>query len=146
MRFRLTSLAAGSALVAASLLLNSACSHSGGVVEWPALKEMDEWAEKGEGWAEDNKIAEMRQGLPQLKAAAEKLVASPVPANAKDPAAVAQTMNDFKDVLKQLNKPNLSDDDLKVSVASVHPLVEKLMGVAGLPHIHEHPEEKSEKK
>jgi hypothetical protein len=145
MNFRLVSLAVWPALVAVSLWFNSACSRSGGVVEWPALKEMDEWAEKGEGWAEDNKIAEMRQGLPGLKAAAEKLVASPVPANAKDTAAVAQTMNDFKDVLKHLNKPNLSDEDLKTSVAAVHPLVEKLMGVAGLPHVHEHPD-KDEKK
>jgi len=133
------------AMMAAPLLVSTSCSRSGGVVEWPALREMDEWAEKGEGWADDNKIAEMRQGLAGIKGAAEKLVASPVPANAKDPAAVTQTMNDFRDVLKQLSKPNLSDDEMKAAVASVHPLVERLMGVAGLPHVHEHPD-KAEKK
>ena len=122
------------------------CSPSASVVQWPALREMDEWAEKGEGWAEDNKVAEMRKALPNFLKAMQDLVASPVPANAKEPAAVAQTMGDFRDLLKQLQKPNLSDDELKAFVASIHPLVEKLMGVAGLPHVHEHPEEKAEKK
>jgi hypothetical protein len=145
MKLRFSALAVWFAVMAAPLFITTSCSPSGGVVEWPALKEMDEWAEKGEGWADDNKIAEMRQGLPGIKAAAEKLVASPVPTNAKDPAAVAQTMTDFRDVLKQLSKPSLSDDELKAAVASVHPLVEKLMGVAGLPHVHEHPDKDDKK-
>lgn len=140
-------LLAASGLVCALMVWQFAgCSPSSTVVQWPALREMDEWAEKGEGWAEDNKIAEMRKALPDLQKAAEKLAASPLPVNAKDPAAVAQTMADFRDLLKQLQKPGLSDDELKAAVASVHPLVEKLMGAAGLPHVHEHPEEKPEKK
>src|SRR4051812_49130272 len=134
------------AVMTVPLLVSTSCSRSGGVVEWPALKEMDEWAEKGEGWAEDNKIAEMRQGLPGLKGAAEKLVASPVPYNAKDPASVAQAMGDFRELLKELNKPTLSDAELKTAVGSIHPLIEKLMGVSGMPYLHEHPGETTEKK
>lgn len=145
MKLRFSALAVWFAVMAAPLFITTSCSPSGGVVEWPALKQMDEWAEKGEGWADDNKIAEMRQGLSGLCAAAEKLSASQVPPNAKDPAAVAQAMSDFRDVLTQLKKPSLSDDELKGAVAAVHPLVEKLMGVAGLPHVHEHPD-KDEKK
>jgi hypothetical protein len=145
MKLRIFAWTAWLAAMAVPLLVSTSCSRSGGVVEWPALKEMDEWAEKGEGWADDNKIAEMHQGLAGLCAAAEKLSTSPVPSNAKDPAAVTQTMTDFRDVLKQLSKPNLPDDDLKASVAAVHPLVEKLMSAAGLPHVHEHPD-KAEKK
>jgi hypothetical protein len=144
MKTRLLVLAAGFSL--ALSLFFAACSHPDTVVQWPELKQMDDWAEKGEGWAEDNKIADMRQELPNVLKAMQTLASSPVPANAKDPAAVNQTMSDFRDLMKQLQKPNLPDDDLKASVASIHPLVEKLMGVAGLPHIHEHPEEKSEKK
>jgi len=145
MKTRLLCLAACLACVLPALF-TAGCSPPASVVQWPALKEMDEWAEKGEGWAEDNKVAEMRQALPDILKAGEKLAASPTPANAKDPAAVAQTMGDFRAVLKQLQKPALADDELKASVASIHPLVEKLMGDAGLPHVHEHPEGNTEKK
>jgi hypothetical protein len=108
------------------------------VVEWPALKEMDEWAEKGEAWADGAKIGEIRKELPGFIAAAEKLAASPVPANVADAKGVAQVMGDFRDVLTRLKKPGISDDDLKTLVAALHPLVERLMEVAGMPHVHEH--------
>ena len=114
------------------------------VVEWPALKEMDDWAEKGEAWADEGKVGEMRKALPELTAAGNKLLASAVPANARDPKAVAQTMGDFRDVISHLKKPGLSDDDLKVQVAAIHPLVASLMEASGLPHVHEH-EEKEKK-
>jgi len=125
-------------------VLPAGCSKSDGVVQWPALKDMDEWAEKGEGWAEEGKIADMRKALPDILSAGEKLAASAVPGNAKDPAAVAQTMGDFKDLLNHLKKPGLTDDDLKVQVGAIHPLVAKLMEASGLPHVHEH-EEKDKK-
>src|ERR1700761_2040859 len=88
-------------------LLFAACSHSDSVVLWPELRQMDDWAEKGEGWAEDNKIADMRKNLPDVLKAMQTLAASPVPSNAKDPAAVNLTMSDFRDLMKQLQKPNL---------------------------------------
>lgn len=122
------------------------CSRPAPVVQWPELREMDEWAEKGEGWVEDNKVAEMRSALPDILKAGGKLSASPTPSNAKDPAAVSQAMEDFRAVLKLLQKPAISDGELKDAVASIHPLVEKLMSTAGLPHVHEHPDEKPEKK
>lgn len=118
------------------------CSKSDSVVQWPALKHLDEWAEKGEGWSEEGKVAEMRQNLPALRKAVEDLLASPVPANAKDPGAVKLVLSDLKDLDHQLSKTPLSDDELKVQVASLHPIVERLMGAAGLPHVHEHEEKK----
>jgi len=118
------------------------CSKPDSVVQWPELKGLDEWAEKGEGWAEDGKVAEMRQNLPELRKAAETLLASPVPSNAKDPGAVKLLLSDLKDLDQQLGKSPLPDDELKVQVASLHPIVEKLMGAAGLPHVHEHEEKK----
>lgn len=126
-------------------LLSQSCSKSGSIVEWPALKEMDEWAEKGEGWADEGKVAEMRKALPEITAAADKLIASPVPANAKDAAAITVVMKDFRDLTALLKKPTLTDDDVKTSVAAIHPLVVKLMETSGLPHVHEHEDEEKKK-
>jgi hypothetical protein len=122
------------------------CSRTAPVVQWPELREMDEWAEKGEGWAEENKVTEMRNALPDLVKAGARLSASPIPPNAKDPAAVSLSMEDFRAVLKMLQKPAIPDGELKDAVASIHPLIEKLMSAAGLPHVHEHPGEKPQKK
>ena len=123
-------------------LIGQGCSKSGAIVEWPALKEMDEWAEKGEGWADGGQVGEMRKALPEIITAADKLVASPVPANAKSAAMVTHTMGDLRDLLLQLKKPSLSDDDMKTQVAAIHPLVAKLMEEAGLPHVHESGDDK----
>lgn len=130
-----------------ALSFHSGCSPTNSsVVQWPALREMDEWAEKGEGWAEENKVADMRKNLPALLKAGDNLVTSSMPANAKDPAGVAQAMEDFRAVVALLKKPSPSDAELKDEVASLHPLVEKLMATAGLPHVHEHREATLEKK
>lgn len=123
-------------------LVLSGCSKTEAVVRWPALHEMDEWAEKAEGWIDQNNIAAMQKALPEVQAAAKNLLASAVPANAHEPKAVAQSLADFRDVVKHLDQPKLSDDDLKAQMSALHPLVEKLMEQSGMPHVHEHEEHK----
>ena len=137
--FRFAACCAYSLFFALGILLLG-CSKAPTPVQWPALKEMDNWAEKGEGWANEGKIPQMRKNLPDLLAAGDKLLASPIPPNAQDPTAVNLAMGDFKDVMSHLKNPALSDDELKSQVAAIHPLVAKLLESAGMPHVHEHEE------
>jgi hypothetical protein len=115
----------------------SACSKPA-AVKWPALGEMDTLAERAEGWIEANNVGELRKLLPEIKAAAAKLVSSGVPANAHEPKAVEQTLADLRNLAQQFEKPTLSDDEVKAQVAAIHPLVEKLMEQSGVPHVHDH--------
>ena len=114
------------------------CSKSGSVVKWPELRELDTWAEKAEGWNETNNVAEMRKALPQVQSAVKNLADKGPPANALHPKELEQTLADLRDLLTQLQRPNLADEDLKTQLAALHPLVVKLMEQSGVPHVHEH--------
>lgn len=108
------------------------------VVKWPELRAVDELGEKIEGWNSGNNVKAMREALPEVLAAGKKLIASGVPANAVQPKAVEQSLGDLRDLLQQLEKPNLSDDDLKAPLVAIHPLVVKLLEQSGVPHVHGH--------
>ena len=118
------------------------CSKSNSVVQWPELKHLDEWADKGGAWAEDHKVADLRQNLPEIRKAMDTVLASSVPANAKDPGAVKLLLGDLKDLDQQLGKSPLEDKELETKVASLDPIVANLMQAAGMPHVHEHEEKK----
>lgn len=118
--------------------LFAACSKSPSAVQWPALREMDAWAEKIEAWSDAGNIDALKKAQPDIKAAVAKLTSSEVPSNASQPKAIAQTLADLRDILKQLNQATPSDDDLKAQMAGLHPLVEKLMEQSGMPHVHDH--------
>ncbi len=126
---------------AASLMLGLCQCQKAGPVVWPEVSALDELAEKAEGLAEQKDLKGMRSLAPALRPIGMKVVEDPVPSNVQNPAAVAQLLHDLKDLMTKLDKPEaLSDADLQVLVAGVHPIVEELILKAGMPHVHEkHP-------
>ena len=122
----------------AVVLLGLTHCHKSSVVSWPELASLDATAEKAEGLCETHNTKGIRALLPELIPAGAALAGSAIPANAAQPAATAEILNDLKDLLSKLGDgAKLQDSDLEPLVASIHPIVEQLLITSGMPHIHE---------
>ena len=73
------------------------------------------------------------------------VVAEPVPAGAKNPGQVKVLLGDLKSLSDSLTNPGQQDGgELTAILCGIHPIVEKLLEAAGMPHVHE--DEKPAKK
>jgi hypothetical protein len=121
------------------LLGIAACKQQPGasqVVVWPELSAFDETAAKAEGLARVGDLDALRQMLPELVETGLAVTPATIPANAKNPAALAAPLADLSELVTKLAAPALTRDDLNTLTLALHPLVEWMMGEAGMPHIH----------
>ena len=86
--------------------------------------------------AED--VAALRQIAGTVKAAAIAVARDTLPAGAKQPAEVRTLQGDLANLADAIRDPAQQDGvELTGILAGVHPIVEKLMEAAGMPHVHE---------
>ncbi len=113
-------------------------AQSATVVSWKSLKKLDDLAERSEALCERKAVAELRELAPAIKKAAAAVIADPVPAGAKDPAQVKVLQGDLKSLSDALSNPKQQDGvELTAILSGIHPIVEKMMEAAGMPHVHE---------
>lgn len=104
---------------------------------WPELSALDEFAHELEQLVEENRVADLRKLAPELKSAAEKLAASPIPADAKMKPVLEGMAKEIGTLAGSLaSVESLSDDALKTTMEAFHPLVLGMMETAGMPHVH----------
>lgn len=111
------------------------------VVRWDALKRLDELAEKCEALCEKKDVAGLREVAGPVKQAATVVATDAVPAGAKEAARVNVLQGDLKNLAESIVDPAQQDgEELTAILAGIHPIVEELMGAAGMPHVHEEDE------
>jgi len=108
------------------------------VVQWPALKQLDDLAERCEALCDAKDVAALRSIAGSVKAAANTVARDPMPTDARQPAEVNALQGDLKNLADAIHDPARQDGtELTAILAGVHPIVEKLMESAGMPHVHE---------
>ena len=113
-------------------------AHGETVVTWKSLKKLDVLAERCEALSDAHDVAELRKLVKPVKDAATIVAADPVPVGAKAPDQVKVLQSDLKSLTDVLTDTSTQTDaELTAILASVHPIVEKLMEGAGMPHVHE---------
>jgi len=113
-------------------------AHAATAVKWDALKRLDSLAEHCAALADTKDVTGLRALIKPLKNAMAAVAADPVPAGAKAPDQVTILQADLKNLTEVLSDPNhQTDADLVAILAGIHPVVENLMEVAGMPHVHE---------
>ena len=107
-------------------------------VQWPALKHLDDLAEQCEALCDAKDVTALRQIAGTVQAAAITVARGPLPAGARQPAEVHALQSDLKSLVDAIRDPAQQDGaELTALLAGVHPIVEKLMEAAGMPHVHE---------
>ena len=108
------------------------------VVQWADLKHLDDLAERCEALCDRKDVAALRKIAEDVKAAAITVAMDPVPEGARQPEAVNTLQSDLTNLADAIQDPAQQDGaELTALLAGVHPIVEKLMEAAGMPHVHE---------
>jgi hypothetical protein len=108
------------------------------VVQWPDLKQLDDLAERCEALCDQKDVAALRKIAEDVKAAAITVALDPVPDGARQPDAINALQSDLSSLADSIRDPVHQDGaELTTILAGVHPIVEKLMEAAGMPHVHE---------
>lgn len=106
-------------------------------VSWPELARFDELAHRAEGLARVGDLAGVRDSHAELLAAGKALTPATVPHNVADPQQVETILkDDLTSLVKGLSAKELDDESLTALVLGLHPVIEKLITAAGVPHIH----------
>ena len=126
---------------AASLLLSfvylAGCRNRV-VVQWADLKQLDDLAERCQALCAQKDVPALRQLAADVKGAAITVALDPVPDGARRAAEVNTLQGDLSTLADAINDPAQQDGtELTALLAGVHPIVEKLMEAAGVPHVHE---------
>ena len=123
------------ALVAAS------CKRAGTgtgdeVVSWPELVQFDELSYRADGLARTDDLASVRASLSELLEAGQAVKPASVPSNVADRQQVDTILADLTSLVDGLSASDLDDESLTNLVLGLHPVIEKLIKAAGMPHIH----------
>jgi len=119
------------------LALASCGRQDSAVVEWPEMRAFDELVVVAEGYVlagESEGALAMREALAE---AARELPPGSAPSNARRPREVEGLLEDLASVTDRLSDPDLDEETMGTLVLGMHPLVDKLMEAAGMPHVHE---------
>lgn len=127
-------------ILALCTLLSCICLTGCGnhAVQWPELKQLDNLAERCEALCDQGDLPGLRKIAGEVKAAAIKVAQSPLPVGARQPAEVKTLQGDLQSLADSIHDPaSQTGADLVAALAGVHPIVEKMMESAGMPHVHE---------
>ena len=112
--------------------MNSSGCRNPVVVQWPDLKQLDDLAERCEALCDRKDVAALRKIAGDVKAL------DPVPDGARQPDAINALQSDLSSLADSIRDPVQQDGaELTAILAGMHPIVEKLMEAAGMPHVHE---------
>ena len=110
----------------------------GHAVQWPSLKHLDDLAERCEALYDQSDLPAMRKIAGEVKTAALTVAHDPMPVDARQPAEVKTLQGDLQSLMDSIHDPaTQTGADLVAALAAVHPIVEKLMEAASMPHVHE---------
>ncbi|MEM7386786.1 MAG: hypothetical protein AAF514_17755 [Verrucomicrobiota bacterium] len=131
------------ALLFLSLILSaSSCKRSGTragsgdqQVLWPELQRLDEVVYRAEGLARAGDLAALRGSLSGLLDSGKAVTPETTPSNTADPQQVETILSDLASLIDGLS-PDIDDETLLPIVLGLHPVVEKLIEAAGMPHSH----------
>lgn len=128
-------------LTICSFLLISSCNDKSEVsgteaVEWPELSRLDNVAYKVEGFARTGDNASIRASLAELLEVGRAVVPATIPSNTLEPQQVETLMADLANLIEELASEELGDESLSSLVLGLHPVIEKLIEAAGMPHLH----------
>ena len=99
-------------------------------VQWPELKALDALSAGAEIVIERGDEEKLRQLADQMKVATIALADAPLPAGVKNSGDLEH--------LKELAATLDDSEHMHDAVRAFHPVVEKLMETAGVPHTHDH--------
>lgn len=120
-------------------LVASSCKRDGGgsgePVSWPELNQLDEVAYRAEGFVRVGDFVTVRESFSELLEAGKAVTPATMPANAADPQQVETILADLTSLVDGLSS-DLDDQALGTLVLGLHPVIEKLIKSAGMPHIH----------
>ena len=105
-------------------------------MSWPELVRFDEIACRIESLVRIRDFDSAREVLPELSEAGEALTTDSVPAYVQDPEQVEMFFADLISLVEALDSDGGDDEVLRVAVLGIHPVVDKLIGAAGMPHVH----------
>lgn len=132
-------------MVAAISLFTMVLAHAGEVIKWPALKKLDDVAERCEALCDRKDIPALRKVAADARKAAVAVVDDKIPAAAKDRERVKILQADLKSLVDALGDPATQDgEELLGLLAGIHPIVAQLMEAAGMPHVHEEEPKKND--
>jgi len=104
---------------------------------WPHLRELDEFAEHAEKFVEQKDPTRLRGLLPALIQKARQVADDPLPVDAPQAKQAKALQQDLRDLATALSAAGLSDQQIMELAEGLHPIVEKMMETAGLPHVHD---------
>lgn len=107
-------------------------------VQWPALKKLDDLAERCEALSDKKDVGGLRKIAAEVKTAMKVVTSDSVPKGAKQPSQVKVLQGDLESLADSISDPTKQDgEELTAILAGVHPIVEALMEASGMPHVHE---------
>lgn len=118
---------------------NQSDTNEAVVVQWEALRELDELSLHMEGYVERNDMEHVRGHYEELRDALAAVAESELPENAHKPDEARQLQQELKALADSLTDELKTNDEMvKTLVKSVHPVSARLMEAAGVPHVHGH--------
>jgi len=134
-------LSAWSSVAVCLFLFTSSCDQAGEeplttVVEWPELTNLDKIAYRIDGFARTGDTSALRESLPTLLEAGRAVTAATVPDNTAQPQQVDTMLADLVNLIDGLSSEELDSESLSSLVLGLHPVIEKLIEAAGMPHLH----------
>lgn len=104
---------------------------------WPHLRELDVFAEHAETFVEQKDPTRLRGLLPAIIQKARQVADDPLPADAPQAKQAKALQQDLRELATSLSASGLNDQQIMELAEGLHPIVEKMMETAGLPHVHD---------
>ena len=124
-----------------SLIWISSCGRQGSqevgeLVAWPEITHFDDLAFRVDGLVRVKDLDSVREILPKLREAGAQLRISSMPGNVANREEVSLIFNDLVSLTKNLEEEELDDVELSNLILGLHPVIEKLIEAAKMPHVH----------
>lgn len=108
------------------------------VVVWEDLKNLNTLLHEAEAYVDGNHITELKALIPNLHTTAMAVAGNSAPDNVHHPDEVKVLQQDLLDIAKTLaDISSMSDEELKATTETMHPITDKLFEVSGAPHTHD---------
>ena len=120
------------------LTLATACSRDDAgdtPVSWPELVRFDEIAYRADGLARTGDLASVEEMREELLESGRAVTPATIPSNVADPRQAETILADLTSLVDGLGSTT-DPESAATLVLGMHPVIEKLIDAAGMPHIH----------
>ena len=104
-------------------------------VSWPELVRFDEVAYRADGFARTGDLATVEEMRDELLKTGQAVTPATIPSNVADPRQAKTILADLTSLVDGLSTTT-DPESTATLVLGMHPVIEKLMDAAGMPHIH----------